>query len=192
MNTNPLIQLFASFNLLSEAEIAEAFEHAELRTLHKGEFFIKEGEVCNEVAVISKGLFRSFYYNSNLEEVTYCFRYENNFLSAYSSFLTGLPSTESFEALTDVEFYVWPKSWVEAIEKKSINWVRFFKRLTELEYLEMEQHIFILQKENAEQRYQHLMDQFPHYLQRIPLNYLASYLGITQRHLSRIRKGISL
>lgn len=185
-----IFNTFDAFGILTRAEIDQVLSDGKIKTLKKGDFFAKEGEICNDVAIVQKGLFRSFYYNSNSEEITYCFRQENNFLSAYSSFLSGNPSTESFQALTDATYLWWDKAYIKALEESSINWVRFFKRLTELEYIEMEQRIFILQKENAEQRYLKLMEQNPHYLQRIPLNYLASYLGITQRHLSRIRKEI--
>ncbi|SFT54253.1 cAMP-binding domain of CRP or a regulatory subunit of cAMP-dependent protein kinases [Lishizhenia tianjinensis] len=185
-----LFQVFNAFSILSEEEISKVIADGKIKKLQKGEFFAKEGEVCNQVAVVVEGMFRSFYYNSNSEEITYCFRSENDFLSAYSSFLTGAPSTESFQALTAATYLCWDKSYIQELEKASINWVRFFKRLTELEYIEMEQRIFLLQKENAEQRYLKLREQNPHYLQRIPLNYLSSYLGITQRHLSRIRKEV--
>jgi CRP-like cAMP-binding protein len=55
----------------------------------------------------------------------------------------------------------------------------------------MEKRIFLLQKESAEKRYEDLLTNQPTYLPLIPLNYLSSYLGITQRHLSRIRKSLS-
>jgi hypothetical protein len=60
--------------------------------------------------------------------------------------------------------------------------------MAEQEYIKMEKRIFILQKESAEKRYEDLLNNQPLYLQLIPLSYLSSYLGITQRHLSRVRK----
>ena len=77
------------------------------------------------------------------------------------------------------------------LERSSTNWLRFFKFIAEQEYIKMEKRIFILQKESAEKRDQDLIRNQPEYLQVIPLNYLSSYLGITQRYLSRIRKSIS-
>ncbi len=64
------------------------------------------------------------------------------------------------------------------------------KILTEYEYIELERRIFMLQKETAENKYLDLIKNQPLLVKEIPLNYLASYLGITQRHLSRIRKTI--
>jgi CRP-like cAMP-binding protein len=77
------------------------------------------------------------------------------------------------------------------LEKSSTNWIRFLKFIAEQEYINMEKRILILQKEGAEKRYEDLLTNQPEYLQLIPLNYLSSYLGFTQRHLSRIRKSLS-
>ena len=62
--------------------------------------------------------------------------------------------------------------------------------MAEQEYINLEKRIFVLQRESAENRYKSLLQTHPHYLNSIPLSYIASYLGITQRHLSRIRKTV--
>ncbi len=77
------------------------------------------------------------------------------------------------------------------LEDSSSNWLKFFKFIAEQEYIKMEKRIFMLQKESAEKRYRNLLTNDPKYLQLIPLSYLSSYLGITQRHLSRIRANIT-
>ena len=137
------------------------------------------------------GLFRSFYYSSSEEEVTYCFTFSNSFVSAYSSFLSQTKTAENIQALTDIELLTISRDDIFKLERSSTNWLRFFKFIAEQEYIKMEKRIFILQKESAEKRYQDLIRNQPEYLQVIPLNYLSSYLGITQRYLSRIRKSIS-
>ncbi|MEO0334198.1 MAG: Crp/Fnr family transcriptional regulator, partial [Bacteroidota bacterium] len=83
-----------------------------------------------------------------------------------------------------------PKEKIVALEKSSTNWLWLFKHLAEQEYIKMEKRIFLLQQESAEKRYEDLLKNRPNYLHTIPLNYLASYLGISQRHLSRIRRSI--
>ena len=77
------------------------------------------------------------------------------------------------------------------LEQSSTNWLKFFKLIAEQEYIKMEKRVFLLQKESAEKKYKDLLLNQPEYLQSIPLNFLSSYLGITQRHLSRIRKAIT-
>jgi len=180
-----------SFNILSDDEIDLFESKVTYKKLEKGDFFIKEGETSEEIGFVISGLFRSFYYSSSEEEVTYFFAFSNTFVSAYSSFLTQTKTVENIQALTDTELFTISRDEILALEKSSINWLRFLKLVAEQEYIKMEKRIFILQKESAEKRYQDLLKNDPEYLQLVPLNYLSSYLGITQRHLSRIRKLIS-
>ena len=93
--------------------------------------------------------------------------------------------------MTAIELLTISRDEILKLENSSTNWLKFFKFIAEQEYIKMEKRIFILQKEGAEKRYQDLLTNDPEYLQLIPLNYLSSYLGITQRHLSRIRKLLS-
>jgi CRP-like cAMP-binding protein len=180
-----------SFNIFTDQEIEELDGIGEFKTIEKNEYFSKEGSVCKEVAFVVSGIVRSYYSTSNLEEVTYCFTFPNNFLTAYSSFLTQQPSAVNIQAITKAELYVIPRQVLIELENTSINWLRFSKLIAEKEYMELEQRIFLLQKEKAEKRYDDLISHNSKYLREIPLNYLASYLGITQRHLSRLRKNLS-
>lgn len=181
-----------SFNILTSEEIASGMRMVRYGQVEKGDYFIKEGTTCKDVAFVVSGIFRSFYATSSDEEVTYCFRFSNSFVSAYSSFLTQRPSVENIQALTDVEQLMISRDDILKLEESSANWLKFFKINAEREYIEMEKRIFLLQKESAEKRYEDLITNHPEFLQVIPLNYLASYLGITQRHLSRIRKSLTI
>ena len=180
-----------SFNILSNDEIDLFERKVTYKKLEKGDFFIQEGKTCKEVAFVISGLFRSFYYSSSEEEVTYCFTFSNSFVSAYSSFLSQTKTAENIQALADIELLIISRDEILKLENSSTNWLKFFKFIAEQEYIKMEKRIFILQKENAKKRYEDLLNNQPEFLQLIPLNYLSSYLGITQRHLSRIRKSIS-
>jgi len=179
------------FNILTNDEIELFEKKVTHKKIKKGEFFIKEGKISNEVGFVVSGLFRSFYYSSSQEEVTYCFTFSNSFVSAYSSFLSQEETAENIQALTDIELLTISKDEILNLEQSSTNWLKLFKLIAEQEYIKMEKRIFLLQKETAEQRYRDLLNNKPEYLQLIPLNFLSSYLGITQRHLSRIRKLIS-
>ena len=70
---------------------------------------------------------------------------------------------------------------------ESPNWIKVQKYFAEQMYIELERRIFSYQKEKAKERYQQLIEKYPEYIEQIPLQYLASYLNITPRHLSRIR-----
>jgi CRP-like cAMP-binding protein len=123
--------------------------------------------------------------------MTYCFRFPNDLIASYSSFISGRASTETMQAISDADVLVIKREKIEELTAKNPNWIQFLKVIAEQEYLELEKRFFQLQRDNAAQRYTSLLDNQPNYIQDIPLQHLASYLGITQRHLSRIRKEVS-
>lgn len=186
-----LKQYLQSFQMLSEEEIEAFLQVVIPRKLKKGEFLIQEGRISKYIAFIESGIFRSFYHSTQREEVTYCFTFGNTLITAYSSWIQNQPSSENIEALTDMELQLISKEDVQRLESTYTNWIRFFKHVAEQEYINLERRIFMLQRESAESRYHDLLKNHPEYLHHIPLHYLSSYLGITQRHLSRIRKSIS-
>ena len=179
------------FNVLTDDEIENFIQLSTKRDLIKGDYFIREGETCKEVAFVLSGTFRSYYISDKGEEITYCITFPNNLLTAYSSFITGQGTDENIQSITSTELLIIPKNNIDDLVVKNPNWVKFLKIVAEQQYIELEKRIFQLQKNNALQRYTDLIKNQPEYVQNIPLQYLASYLGITQRHLSRIRREIS-
>lgn len=187
-----MLNFLRSINILSNDEINQVKEHLESQTLQKGEFFIREGKVCQEVAFIQSGILRSYYTKDNGEEITYCITFQDTLMTAYSSFITGAKSPESIQALSHTELLILKKSYIDQVAKDSPNWTKLLKYFAEQQYVELEKRIFSYQKEKAFERYTELIEDHPDYIQKIPLQYLASYLGITPRHLSRIRKELTL
>ena len=185
-------EFFASFGIFDNKEVLEIVDSFKYRELKKNEFFIRAGEKCDEVAFVESGVLRS-YLNSELgEETTYCFRFPNDLMAPYSSFITGKPSLETIQAISDSELLVIKKKQIEAFNLQNPKWTLFLKTMAEQGYIELEDRVFQLQRNTALERYQMLLNNQPEYIQQIPLQYLASYLGISQRHLSRIRKEIFL
>ena len=189
---NPLRQYLGMVGHLREDDIQSLLAFVHSRKLKKGEFFIRERQISTEVGFLVSGLIRSFYTTNSGEEITYCFRFPNDLIAAYSSFITGNKTEENLQAIADVELLVFSKQDLNNLANHNLNWVKFLKKMAELQYIELENRIFQLQKTTALQRYENLLLNHPEYVQKIPLQYLASYLGITQRHLSRIRKELVL
>jgi CRP-like cAMP-binding protein len=178
------------FNVLTDAEINNFLKMGTIRHLLKGDFFISEGKSCKEVAFINSGILRSFFTPESGEEITYCITFPHTLMTAYSSFITSLPTQENIQAVAPCELLVVQKTDIDQLSQSSINWTRFFKIIAEQQYIELEKRLFLFQKEKAKKRYMDLLENQPAYVQQIPLQYLASYLGITPRHLSRLRKEI--
>ena len=187
-----MLEFFASLNMLSPEELNPERFNTEVLKLKKGDFFIREGQTCNRVVFVNKGILRSFYRNHEGEEITYCITFQDQFMTAYTSLITGNPSHENIQAITDMELLVISKAEIDAKMQESPNWIRVMKFFAEQMYIELERRIFSYQKEKAAERYEQLIENYPDYVQQIPLQYLASYLNITPRHLSRIRKEFAL
>ncbi|PIF46708.1 CRP-like cAMP-binding protein [Chryseobacterium sp. 52] len=181
-----------SFNIFSENDIEDFLQLFETRKVQKNDFFVQEGEKCREIAFIVSGIFRSYYISDEGKDMTYCFRFPNQLMAGYSSFISDTPSMENMQAITDADLMVFKKDALDGLVKDDLNWTKFLKMIAEQEYLELEKRFFQLQRDSAARRYEALLGNQPYYVQKIPLQYLASYLGITQRHLSRIRKEISI
>lgn len=176
-----------SFDFLLPSDIDNFMELAQPLQLRKSECFSQIGEVSNRVGFIQSGILRSYYYADNAEEITYCILFPNTLVSAYSSFITGKPSEECIQAITDVELLTFSKSDLYQLADGNIRWINFMRVMAERQYVEQEDRIFRLQRSSAQDRYTKLLTDQPDYVQHIPQRYLSSYLGITQRHLSRIR-----
>ena len=185
-----IVDYLKQYNLFTDSEINEFISLATISTIKKGDFFIKQDEICTTLSFVNFGIFRSFYYSNNDEEITYCFTFPNTLLVAYSSFITQNKSEENLQALTDSEIISISKKELENLAQSNNKWLNFLKIIAEKEYVELEKWIFNHQKSNAQKRYVDLIHSNPQFVQQIPLHYIASYLGITQRHLSRIRASI--
>lgn len=181
-----------SLNLLSEADLELLNGLTTTKTIPKGEFLIKEGSVCKQLVYIKEGILRSFYSKDNGEEITYCITFGNNLMTALSSLITGQPTEENIQALTELSLEVLKKDDLNALYVASPHWLKAGKVLTEIQYIELEKRMFLFQKHSAKKRYEEFMESHASYLQHIPLQYLASYLNITPRHLSRLRRELIL
>lgn len=160
------------------------------RKLKKGDFLISENQVCNEIVFVKSGILRSFFTNSKEEEITNCFTFENEFMTAFSSFISQTPTDENIQAITDCELEVIDKLDVEKLFNSSFRWASIGRKIAENEVVNLHNRIASLQKKSSIERYEALFVNHQKYIQYIPLIYLASYLGVSTRHLSRIRQTV--
>jgi CRP-like cAMP-binding protein len=172
---------------LSHEELAAMQKIAVPKTLLKNEFFVKEGEVCDEFALICSGAMRGFYFTPR-GETTHRIILPKMFAISLTSFLTGEPSVENIQAIEDTEIVSFSKSqWLKLSEffpAYKDQWRRVF----EAYYLNTEKHMYYLISKTADEHYEILCEQQPELVSQAPLKYVASLLGIDPVHLSRIRK----
>lgn len=186
-----LNNMLKSADILTDSEIANGLKYFEPKSFEKGDILIEAGKVCDWMAFVNSGILRNFYISTKDEEVTYCLTFPNKVISAFSSFMTQKVTFENIHALTNVELLIIRRNQYYELMDSSVNWLKFSRFVAEQSYIEMENRLLTLQMETAKKRYEDLLEFNPDYLQKVPLKYLASFLGITQRHLSRLRKDIS-
>ena len=182
--------VFKSVQNFSDVELNLLDDLVQFRTLKKGELLLTENEVCNEVVFIKKGILRSFFVNHKGDEITNCFAFENEFMASFASFITEEKAEENIQALAVTELQVLNRKDLEKLYQSGFNWQETGRKLTELEFVNLHKRMVSFQKFSAAQRYEELYKNHQRYVQLIPLQYLASYLGVSPRHLSRIRKAV--
>tara|TARA_R110000868_G_scaffold399969_1_gene674027 strand:+ start:69 stop:644 length:576 start_codon:yes stop_codon:yes gene_type:complete len=176
---------------IKDDEFKKSFEKFKKITLQKGEFFIEQNKISKQIAFINSGILRTYYINDKAEEITSCFCTENNLASSYKSFILQSPSNVAMIALEKTELLVISFNDLQGLYKESTNWQTIGRIVAEKEFIVMEQYASILNNETAKEKYLRLLKEQPEIIQKSPINYIASYLGVTRRTLSRIRKEIS-
>jgi len=160
------------------------------KQVSKGEVLLKEGQVCRQFYFILTGCLRSFSLEEG-REINLKFYFEDEFACDFESFRKEEPAQFYIVAMEDATvYYATKKEAVPVLQSEtsfSVFLFRFFQDL----YFGESQHSNTFKLMTPEQRYSFLLENKPHYLQRIPLTHLASYLGMSRETLTRIRKKIS-
>jgi len=188
MNKDNLIQLFQNVLPMSADKAEQLAKKFKARKIVRNEYLLKEGTVCNESHFIDEGVMRSYIYDLDGNDVTTAFYSKKMHTSDLLSFFKRTPSKEYIQALTDCE------TWYITYEDMQANFhtipeFREFGRLNIInQYGILKQRMLSMLQETAEQRYINLINSNPEVIQNVPLKYIASYLGITDTSLSRIRK----
>ena len=182
-----LLNLFNSVLPISEIDKALIIENTYLEKVKKGNMYLEQGKVCKKMGFVLSGVIRAVGTNSKDEEFTKYFIDEGHFAVDIESFTNKTPSLEYLEALTDCEFIVITYEAVALFENKIENFTKILSQLKEKALLEKYNLKSEMLADDAQTKYYKLMKRQPSIIQRIPQNYIASFLGISQYTLSRIR-----
>lgn len=147
------------------------------------------GQTENYLNFIESGVAR-FYIPKEENDVTFNIVFDTGFLSAYDSFLTQTPSTYNIETLTDTVLWRMTYNDLQAIYKETEFGNVIGRQAGEELFLKKQKRELELLNLTAEQRYINLFSEQPQLLQKVPLKYIASFIGVTPQGLSRIRKRI--
>ncbi|MEZ2334191.1 Crp/Fnr family transcriptional regulator [Mucilaginibacter sp. RCC_168] len=188
MNKDTLIQFVQQVLPMSPARAEQLVAKFNAVKIDKNGYVLKAGAVCNAYYFIEKGIMRSYTYNLEGDEVTTAFYAEKSFASDLLSFFNRSPSREYIQTITDCE--TWSITYADMQESfHAMPDFREFGRLKLVNsYGILKERMLSMLQETAEQRYSDLISSSPEIFQHVPLKYIASYLGITDTSLSRIRK----
>ncbi|MGC4102063.1 Crp/Fnr family transcriptional regulator [Ferruginibacter sp.] len=156
------------------------------KKIGKGDHFVQEGKTSKYLAFVTKGLFQ-YYYSKEGKEITTYIAGANSFLLSIISFYKQQPSKENIKALADAELWMIHYDDLLVLKQQNEGFRSFYIAALENLAVGMDETRSNLITLTAEERYAVLMKEEPALLQQIPLQYLASILGVTPRHLSRIR-----
>ena len=169
-------------------ELVRSFDTT--KKIKKREFLLRPGGNCSFLAFVNSGTFRVFFYDKEGTEVTVWFSWEGMMVGDLLALYKHSKAIFYVQAIEDAEIYIIARSKLENLYLTNQDYLQFGRKYAEYVSINVMERMLSLQTKSAEERYLELLAK-PNYMKRVPLKYLASYLGITDSSLSRIRKNIS-
>lgn len=180
-----LTHIAAYHRLSAEAENALQDCFTQM-TLNKNDFLLTQGNVSRHLYFLEKGALRGFY-NLDGKEITHWFGFEKDFVTSFHSFITEARAVENIQLLEGCTLWAIAKETLTDLFNHHHDIERLVRIAYEKYYIRLEERFVNAQFKSATERYEELIKQSPHILERVPLGFIASYLGISQETLSRIR-----
>lgn len=164
--------------------ISDQFKPFEVK---KGNLILQIGKVSNDYMFINEGLIRSYLFDLDGNEVTTDFYVEQSFAFEITSFFNRTPSETYMEAITDCNGYKINFQQLNEAFHNNPSFRELGRAILVREFIASKKRNYSMINQTAEQRYQNLISNKPQILKQAPLKQIASYLGITDSTLSRIR-----
>jgi len=152
----------------------------------KGKMILEEGEVCENIYYLDKGLIRQFYFK-NGKEVTEHLGSDHSIFMCIESLFREIPSFLQVEAIESCQIYALPKHRLEQVALHNVNIQILYRKILEESLILSQVHADLVRFETAGDRYKKMCKLMPQVVLRAPLVYIASYLQMTPETLSRVR-----
>lgn len=156
----------------------------------KSTVFLEEGKIINRLAFLEHGAFH-YFYNIDGEIRTTFVHVNNAFMTSMNSFLNGVPSAENIQAITDSRIAIIYKSDLAVLINEVAGFKDFYIAMLEYQVSCLDKGRLNLLIKTPEERYLNILKEQPELFKNVPLKLLAYTLGMTPRHLSRVRKKIT-
>lgn len=187
---NQLIQLITQSIALSDRESDLCIRYFEPVLYPKNRILEEEGKIPEYLYFVVSGFVRLFHYNDKGDEVTTHINCPPGFITSYTNFINQSKSDENLECITECELLRITKTNLDLLTQQSPGFKDFSVWVFQQSLSYNEKHSKELATLSAEQRYLKLMDEHSEILHNVPMQYIASFLGMNPKSLSRIRKQI--
>ena len=181
-----LIAFLNSIHELNPDTIEYLYKNLKRIELPKKYFVLTQGHICENIYFVEKGLLRC-YYKKFGKEISSWFMQEGDVIVFVVSFFNQVESSENIQAIEDSVLYYLNYKELQFLYNNFHEFNFVGRILTEKYYQLSEQRLYSIRMQRAQDRYHLLLEQFPQFILRVPSKYIASYLGITEETLSRIR-----
>ncbi len=188
---NTFIEYIKQFGDLSCEQISLLEELLFVKELKRNDYFLEAGQYSNEIAFIDQGVFRVYFYDKKGNEIVRYFLKENQFMVDLYSFENNVIGSEYIQSLTESRLIIISKDSFNKLMQLIPNWSKIIAKITQNALLEKLNSKSDLVNQDATTKYLDFINKNPNLANRIPLGQLASYLGIKQQSLSRIRHKIA-
>lgn len=190
VNIDSLANWLSNFYALQEPVLNFLRKNITLVSFKTGDLILKAGEHCNDVYFIKTGVIRGFVVDGK-KEITTWISSDNELITSISSFGIDEPAIENLQALEPCEMLLISNNSMNVLYEIFPEFNIISRKLLEQYYRDAEKRALVVRLTNAETKYRFFLDHYPHLSNRIQLQYIASFLGITMETLSRVRRKIS-
>ena len=173
---------------VSEVELNDFLSGASIKTFKRQEIISQPNSIPNEIFFINKGIVRVLISDSEGTEHTIHFALENQFIADYSTFIQKKPSMYTLQTLEETQVVVLPRATIEWGYNNLKEGEKMGRLVAEYYYIYQDDRIKNNYVRTPKQRYDSISEVFPNIHNRVPQHMIASYLGISPIHLSRLKK----
>ncbi|MFT3701634.1 MAG: Crp/Fnr family transcriptional regulator [Agriterribacter sp.] len=188
---NQLLQFLQKTNHIHSAKALEIADHFNEKMLTKGDFQLRENQVCNEYLFLEQGYMRAFAYDVEGADITTDFYSAGQMVFEVSSFFKRNASKENIQALTDCCGWYISYEQLNALFHGLPEFREFGRAVLVNGFASLKNRMLAMITATAEERYSHLLNNNPDIFQYVPLKNIATFLGVTDTSLSRIRKQVA-
>jgi signal-transduction protein with cAMP-binding, CBS, and nucleotidyltransferase domain len=181
-------QVMKNMISITEDELNTFLSNASIKKFKRHEILNKPNSIPNEIFFINKGLIRVVILDNEGVEYTIHFALENQFIADYSNFMLKQPYIYNLQALEETEVIILPRSTIDWGYQNLTDGQKMGRLIAEYYFIYQDNRIKNMYLRTPKQRYDSIAEIFPNIHNRVPQHMIASYLGITPIHLSRLKK----